>query len=478
MDNGDHRLGGATMTALGDGIALVDIIAREVLLFAAVGIVIGGLDDLAVDLLFICQRLRRRWWRHSRPSATLSDFGAPEPQGRIAIFIAAWDESAVIGAMLRHALARLDHPDYRLYVGTYPNDPATIAAVADVAEKDDRVRLVIGNKPGPTTKADNLNTLWRALLRDEARDGIRARAVVLHDAEDVVHAQELRIFDRLIGQYDAVQLPVLPLVHRGSLLVSGHYCDEFAEAHGKGLVVRQALGVGLPLAGVGCALARHALAAIAEVRGGDPFDADSLTEDYELGLAITAGGGRGIMARIAEYPGGPVVAIRAYFPATIDAAVRQKTRWMIGIALAGWDRVGWGRRFDLADHWMRMRDRRAPVAVLVLAACYLALVAVAISWGLHWLAATPLPPTAPLPVLTMNAALLTWRLAMRVQFTTAAYGWRQGLWSVPRALVGNVIALLAARRAIMRYVAMLGGATIRWDKTAHVFPAIDGRQPT
>src|SRR3546814_2380204 len=93
-----------------------------------------------------------------------------------------------------------------------------------------------------------------------------------------------------------------------------------------------------------------------------PFDETSLTEDYEIGLRIGALGGRGILARVPEYPGGPVVAVRAYFPATLDAAVRQKARWLFGIALAGWDRTGWGRRRHLGELWMRMRDRRAPLA--------------------------------------------------------------------------------------------------------------------
>src|SRR3546814_4746345 len=66
----------------------------------------------------------------------------------------------------------------------------------------------------------------------------------------------------------------------------------------------------------------------------------SWTEDYGIGLRIGALGGRGILARVPEYPGGPVVAVRAYFPATLDAAVRQKARWLFGIALAGWDRTG------------------------------------------------------------------------------------------------------------------------------------------
>lgn len=38
----------------------------------------------------------------------------------------------------------------------------------------------------------------------------------------------------------------------------------------------------MPLAGTGCAIAPTMLAAIAAARGGDPFDATSLTEDYEL----------------------------------------------------------------------------------------------------------------------------------------------------------------------------------------------------
>jgi adsorption protein B len=144
---------------------------------------------------------------------------------------------------------------------------------------------------------------------------------------------------------------------------------------------------------------------------------------------------------------------------------------MIGIALAGWDRVGWGARFALVDHWMRMRDRRGPIAVVVLAAAYLTLVATALSWLGHAATATPMiKPGVPEMLLAANGALLVWRLAMRVGFTSAAYGWRGGLWAIPRAFVGNVIALLAARRAMLRYVAMLRGAPLAWDKTAHVFP--------
>ncbi len=448
-------------------LAALDAVVRETMLFAAIGFLIGGIDDLAVDLAWV-------WtWRKRRAQAVPGDLRAyTAPPRRIAVFVAAWDEAAVIGAMLRSTLARLDHPDYQLYVGTYPNDRATIAAVAAVATEDARVRLVIGTQDGPTTKADCLNALWRALERDEAQAGVRAAAIVLHDAEDFVHAGELRVFDALIGDYAVVQLPVLPLIDPRATLVSGHYADEFAEAHAKTLTVRQALGAGLPLAGVGCAIERAMLDRIAADQGGLPFDAGSLTEDYELGLRIAARGGRGVLARVRERRGGPLVAVRAYFPATLDTAVRQKARWMTGIALAGWDRIGWTRSLDWRDHWMRMRDRRAPLAVLVLAVAYVALVAWGASLAGHALMGTPAPPlpSAMVLVLRINGALLGWRLTLRALCTGHAYGWREALWSLPRALVANLVALLAARRAVTAYVRSLRGGALAWDKTRHVFP--------
>ena len=448
---------------------IIDQVAYEAMLFAAAGFLLGGIDDLAVDLIFLARNGWRRVRRHGA-LPTLAGLRLAQ-DGRLAVFVAAWDEAAVIGAMLSTALARFEHDRYRLYVGCYPNDRATIDAVARVAEHDARVRVVINQRPGPTTKADCLNALWCALVADDRRDGEKTRAVVLHDAEDVVHPGELAVFDALIGDHAMVQLPVLPLAQVGSRLVSGHYLDEFAEAHAKSMVVRELVGAGLPLAGVGCAIAVPMLARIADDRGGAPFDETSLTEDYELGLHVAALGGRATLARVSDGAGG-LVAVHAYFPATVHAAVVQKARWMVGIALAGWDRVGWGRWRDLGDHWMRLRDRRAPLAVAVLASAYLALLAWAIGAGAHRLAGTAVAPVAGwlALLLRVNAVLLGWRLAVRTACTASAYGWREARWSVPRALVGNLIAILAARRALTRYVASLRGRALTWDKTAHQFP--------
>ncbi|WP_066799800.1 glycosyl transferase family protein [Sphingomonas soli] len=449
-------------------IAAIDAVARESTLFAAIWFLVGGIDDLAVDLIYVARRLKMKL----RPGVeTPSQGDAPVP-GRIAVFIPAWDESAVIGDMLRTALARFEHDNYLLYVGTYPNDPETIHAVAQVSALDARVRLVIGGQAGPTTKADCLNTLWRAMLRDEAVENVPVFAVALHDAEDVVHPLELRVYAQWLRRYVAVQLPVLPLPHPRSRFVAGHYMDEFAEAHAKSLVVRQALGAGMPLAGVGCAVRLDMLKQIAEARGGVPFDATSLTEDYELGLTVASMGGETALARVAERPGGPPVAVRAYFPDTLPAAVRQKARWLNGIALAGWDRTGWSRAGNLGDHWMRMRDRRATLAMPVLAIAYGALVAWGTSSGAHFISNNPPPALPPLiqDLLWVNFALLGWRLGVRGLFVWRGYGWREAFWSVPRAFVGNLIALLAARLALIAYIRMLAGAAPRWDKTDHQFP--------
>ena len=71
-------------------------------------------------------------------------------------------------------------------------------------------------------------------------------------------------------------------------------------------------------------------------------------------------------------------------------------------------------------------------------------------------------------LLTVNGYLLGWRVLMRVFFTSSAYGLGQGLLSIPRLIVGNVIAMLAAARAVSL---LLGGGAGQWDKTRHICPA-------
>ena len=446
---------------------LLSEVTGEIALFAAVGGLLIAIDDLAVDLIYFARAVWRSVTVYTRyPRAFAAQLPLPQRPGRLAVLIPAWDEAAVIADMLRSSLDRFDHDDYRLYVGYYRNDPSTAAAIARVA--DPRIRAVEVPADGPTTKADCLNFLYLALCADEAAGAPRAKAVVLHDAEDLVHPLELRLFDRLIERAALVQLPVVPLLDRSSRWIAGHYADEFAQSHMKDLVVREAVGAAIPLAGVGCAIERDAIARLASAHDGRPFAATSLTEDYELGLRLGALGLKTMFVRLPAVTGSrAVVASRGHFPGNLHCAVRQKARWIGGIAFAGWDRLGWSGGFG--ERWMRMRDRRGPFAALLLVAGYVAF----LLWIQIGLAASMGAPVrfeaSPLlaTLLTLNAWLLGWRLLMRFAFTSAAYGLAEGLRSIPRVLVANLIAILAARRALALHEA---GGPKTWDKTRHIFP--------
>ncbi len=457
---------------------MLEIWQHELLLFSAIWFLIGAIDDLVVDGLWLLNR-SGRWLSRYRvaPPMRAHQLAAPQEPGLIAIFVATWEESEVITAMLERCRVAWSDGDtcFRLYIGCYPNDGAGAAAIMQGCTGFGQARLILCENDGPTSKADCLNRLWKALVSDELAEGIRAKAIVLHDAEDMVHTDELRIFDYLIERATAVQLPVIPEIVSGSQWVSGHYCDEFAEAHGKALVVREAVGAAIPLAGVGCAISRTHLGNIALEKGGAPFDQSSLTEDYELGLGVAGGGNRTIFARILDKHG-QLVGTRACFPDTLGAAVRQKSRWMTGIALAGWDRLGWNG--GVFEFWMRLRDRKAVFAAIVLTAAYLGILLTAILILGHRAGAYEPKPFSDLLLilLSANALLLLWRLGVRACFVARVHGWRQGLLSLPRTIIANIIAIMAARRAVMAYLRHLFGATLRWDKTAHQhFPASSTR---
>lgn len=451
-------------------LSFAELVFRELALFAAIGFLIGAIDTLAVDLLWIMRAIRRTFMKSDPATTTLQDMPPATQFGRHALFVPAWDEASVIGAMLDNTTRAFAGQDYRLFVGCYANDPATIAEIRAVANRAANIRIVLCPHPGPTTKADCLNHLWRALEDEERQTGKDFKSVILHDAEDCVHPAEIELFDRLIETHDLIQIPVVPLPHPKSRWIAGHYCDEFAEAHGKDLVIRDDLGAGIPSAGVGCAIARNALAVLAHERGGLPFDADSLTEDYELGLSLAERGKKSAFIRCKDRDTGQLIAVHAHFPANLGDAVRQKTRWITGIALYGWDRLGWHE--GVADYWMRLRDRIAILSALILLAAYLA----AVLWiGLlivHLGTGRPLPeiPGILTTILAINSGLLVWRLAVRALFAGRTYGLRQGLLAIPRALVSNIIAIMSARRAVTRYLFARRGHRPIWDKTRHIFP--------
>lgn len=459
-------------------LTLIELIQRELMFFASCCFLIGSIDDLTVDILWIIHNCRLRLCAGAKVrSIQVEPLKIESWDQNLAIFVPAWDEAQVIGGMLQRCLTRWAGEEFIIYVGCYPNDAATIAVVDAVAKRGEgRIRMIICDRAGPTSKAHCLNNLWRALCRDELTQNRQYAAIILHDAEDIVHPQELHLFHRLIAEAALVQIPVIPRRAKGSRWVAGHYCDEFAEAHGKQMVVREALGVAIPLAGVGCAISRAVLHELAEHTDNGPFDAASLTEDYELGLKISGGKARGIFARLRDQHG-QLVATQEFFPNNLHDAVRQKARWMVGIGLAGWDRLGWckGWKGSWRENWMRLRDRKASFGALIVAIAY----AVALIQLLLFVFAItnvyqPQPVSQFLRiVLTVNLLAMIWRLAVKCYFVHDLYGYQEALLAVPRTFVANAIDILAAWRALTIYLNLLSGGPICWEKTPHFYPRIE-----
>lgn len=212
----------------------------------------------------------------------------------------------------------------------------------------------------------------------------------------------------------------------------------------------------------------------ANARGSGPFDRDSLTEDYELGLKVAETGGTSAFLRL-RGDDGRLVATRAFFPSRLQTAVRQKTRWICGIALQGWDRMGWTN--NPLDVWMRLRDRRGPLTALVLFIAYLLIVLSGILFAADALGLGRPPVLTPLTeaLLLANAASLIWRALWRGVFTACEYGAGEGARAILRIPLSNFVSIMAARRAVALYVGSLRGSILRWDKTEHRgHPSIGG----
>ncbi|MCU0372399.1 MAG: glycosyltransferase [Ignavibacteria bacterium] len=221
-------------------------IFQVLLWITAIMLFISGIDDLYLDLLY--------WLQRRKYKKKLPDFSEmfDKEEKPIAIFLGAWRESSVIGRTLSYATRNLNYSNYRFFVGVYPNDPETIRVVQEISRKDPRIIPVVNSLDGPTTKADNLNNLYAAVLEYEKKFG-QFEIILVHDAEDFIHPNSLRLYNFLLGYkgYHAVQIPVIPIKSKFGKLFHRTYCDAFAEVHTKDMIVRQAMGTFIPFAGTG-----------------------------------------------------------------------------------------------------------------------------------------------------------------------------------------------------------------------------------
>jgi len=431
----------------------------------AIAILISGLDDLAVDLAWAWNWLQQK----RRAQSSLFPPGPRQleaaPRQRIAILVPLWHEHSVIAPMLEHNLAALRYTTYDFFAGCYPNDPLTQAAVESVAAQRPQVHLALCPHDGPTSKADCLNWIYQRLLLYEDEHRVHFDVVVTHDAEDMIHPEELLWINYYAARFDFVQTPVLALPTPLRALTHGVYCDEFAEGHTRDMTVRPLLGGFLPSAGVGTAYRRAALERLARSASNRIFEPGSLTEDYENGLRLYRLGCSQAFVPITRGSGGPddFMATREYFPSTWSTALRQRTRWVTGIALQGWQHFGWrGRPRELYWLW---RDRKG-----LLANPLGSLANVVFVYGLATALWTRLPhASARLTMVTF--ALQVIRIAVRMGCVARIYGFVFALGVPVRILWANALNTAATLQAIARFTAARAmGRPLKWLKTEHSYP--------
>ena len=428
------------------------------LLPLALWILISGLDDLILDFAWLSYRLRRFPWPDEETLAST-------PPKRIAIFVPLWREQDVIADMLRHNVEAIRYDRYDFFVGAYPNDAGTIAAVRAAQQRIGRVHLALCPHDGPTTKADCLNWIYQRMLLYEEQHGARFDIVVTHDAEDLIHPDSLRWINYFSRSYQMVQVPVLPLPTPVWELTHGIYCDEFAEYHTKDVPVRRMLGGFVPSCGVGTGFAREALDALAAKRDNRVFEPACLTEDYENGLSIHGLGLPQLFIPLLRWKQG-FMATREYFPRRFRAAVRQRARWTMGIALQTWERHRW--RGSLGCKYWLWRDRKPLVGNIVSALATLAFLYGVAAWATRGVMVAQ-GWVAPLSSFTLSLAAC--RLTVRAACAARVYGVRFAAAAPLRALWGNFLNFYATLSAVTCYAAARWKrAPLVWFKTEHMYP--------
>ncbi len=470
------------------------LVAMKLLLgFVSLIFLISGLDDCFIDVCFLVRSIYRKFFIYTkyRPLEEEQLFSLPEQP--IVVMIPAWDEWAVIRLMLLNTLKNLNYKNFYVFVGTYPNDLKTQSEVEKVREVYPNVQLIVCPHNGPTNKADCLNCICMGIKQFEKRNNIQFAIYVMQDCEDVIHPLCYKLFNYLIPRKDMVQLPVFSFKVKWHQFTAGHYIDEFAQGHYKDIIVREVLNKSIPAAGVGCAFSRRAVHILSEHNNNQLFSLDSLTEDYDFGFRLKEYNLKQIFVKFTItrtkmqkvfWSSTPIkvqykeyVCIREYFPKNFHASVRQKSRWIIGIALQGWAILGW--KGDLSTKYMLFRDRKAIITNFVNFLGYLVVFSVVSLWIIIWVnpESYRYPPlleqgTLLWNVILINAVFLGLRILQRAYCVQRLYGWGQAFLSVPRIIWGNVINFMATCRAVRLYARyLLTGKAIAWDKTVHHYPS-------
>lgn len=461
----------------------------------AVAIAISSLDDLFIDIAYWSRRFWRSITIYKKHDRLTHEALYEIREKPLAIMVPAWHEIGVIGNMAQLASETIDYENYAIFVGTYPNDPETQSEVDAVCAMYPHVHKVVCARPGPTSKADCLNNVVEAILQFEQRCNIEFAGFILHDSEDVISSLELRLFNYLVDRKDLIQIPVYPFERQWHNFTSMSYMDEFAEIHGKDVVVREALAGQVPSAGVGTCFSRRAMIELLKSGDGIPFDTQSLTEDYDIGIRLKEKGLQEVFVRFPatlvskeawlsrrslgmRYRASQVLCVREFFPSTVATAVRQKSRWIIGIVFQGYKTHRWTKSWIL--NYFLWRDRKGVFANFASFAALVILAQVSLIWlyqavwpdAYHFMSVFSDDPLL-VALFWLNLYLFANRIVQRVFFVSTYYGLFQGLLSIPRLVWGNYINCMANFRAIRQIIREGDPHRVAWDKTTHDFPSVD-----
>ncbi len=434
-------------------------------------IILSGVDDCFIDMAAAYAWLQILW-NPDLKTPSDEELNAAPPL-RMAVYVALWKEHRVIQKMLDNNVSKLRYPRFDFFVGTYPNDGPTVAAVREAMKRHPNVHLSVCPHDGPTSKADCLNWIYQTMILYEEAHGVRFDMVVTHDAEDLIDPDALSWINYYAQRHDMVQIPVLALATPGSDITHGVYCDEFCEYQQKDMMARSLLGGFIPSNGVGTGFSRRALELLANAHDNRIFEPSCLTEDYENGFRIARLGLRQKFIPI-HIRHGRAIATREFFPRTFQSAVRQRSRWITGIGLQSWE---FHQPRETLRHWYWFwRDRKSVIGNLVgpltnLIFVYgLATLAWAVSTHHAWGLANQAAWLAPQAVAGLSLQVL--HTSVRFLCCGRIYGWRFAAGTPVRVVAGNWINCFATCRAISTYAtAKLRGHPLRWVKTEHNYPS-------
>ncbi|HVY92494.1 MAG TPA: glycosyl transferase family protein [Bryobacteraceae bacterium] len=446
----------------------MDRLAALLLIPLALWVLLSGLDDCVIDVAAAIA-----WFRLLSAGSPDDRELASAPPRRMAVYVAAWQEHRVIQSMLDNNLARLRYPRVDLFVGAYPNDAPTLAAVREAMKRHPNVHLALCPHGGPTSKADCLNWIYQRMLLFEEERGVRFDMIVTHDAEDIIDPDALTWINYYAQWYDMIQIPVLALPTPLRELTHGVYCDEFGEYQHRDMMARSLMGGFIPSNGVGTGFSRRALEVLATVYSNRIFEPVCLTEDYENGFRV---GNLGLPQKFipVHVRRGRAIATREYFPRSLPNAVRQRTRWITGIALQSWEFHSFGE--TLAHAYWFWRDRKSLVGNIVgpltnLVFLY-GVMTFAFAASLHreWQFGHEIAWWAPMAA--AGLALQCLHTTIRMAASTRIYGFPFAAAVPLRIVWGNWINCWASCRAIAGYAkAKWRGEPLRWVKTEHVYPS-------